>query len=170
MSKNDSPLKSESTLAYDPVNKVFVPGMQTDLNVQMPGIKQLTDQANLVTDQNNITGLLKNSSNMVDFEHNLKAQLGDQLMRPFGKKYLVKHRVKKNIEQNMAMKELQNKFIPEDRMNSLLQDGKINKTENASRQTMEIWNTSLQRMSLSDIEKTRELTDKTKLLVEKNDF
>lgn len=168
--KNDSPLKSESILGYNPVDETFVPWMPIDLGVQMPGVEQLTAQANAVTDQNNIAKLLESSSDMSDFEHNLKAQLGDRLMKPFSKEYIVKHRVQKNIERNMATQELQDKFIPEQLMGKLLEDGKINKAEKTSRQAMNIWNASLHHMGLSDIEKMRELTDKTKVLVDKGSF
>ena len=140
----DANLQSDDFLHFDAINKIFSLGEngggKSSLHVHLPTLNELSQEADTSANRH-LEHVISQSDSLEDFQSAFKNKISTDLVSCYGSETLVKHRVEKNLEKNLAVQEMQKNFMPENVVDGLMFDKKIHQnTESAPRKILQIRN------------------------------
>ena len=109
-------LRADDYLSHDKNGSAFVYRGQgtvgeSELHVNFPTTDQLSIVAQSFANNAKIETLIKNSTSLEDFQTMFSNQLRDRLLNSYGDQALVKQRIKRQVEKNVAAQELQSSWF-----------------------------------------------------------
>jgi hypothetical protein len=166
----DAQLQSDDFLNFNAVAETFSFGKSTggkkNLGIQLPTIEELSSQAQGVSERN-FTTLLEKATSREEFEASFRAVISTELLKNYGQESLVKSRVERDIEKNIATQTLHTTFIPEIVATEMSKEATNKTTKNKARKLLEIRDTSTENMGASELRTLRSLVQRLDPLIGK---
>ncbi len=164
----DAQLKSDDFLHIDDKTDAFDfgPGKwgKNELGVKLPTLGMLSAQAQGVSEKN-FTALLEKSANLEEFEAMFKQQVSDELLKNYGKEALVKTRVERDIEKNIATQTLYTAFIPDVVATGMNKESVNKTTKKQARELLDIRDKSTENMRSDELRRLISLTQRLNPLI-----
>lgn len=169
LSDPNATLECDDCLYYDTISKTLSlnkgSGTRTKLNIQMPTTEQLATNLHTACSPEKFQEILEHSSNPKEYQQQFSQLISWTLEKSFSDKQLIKSRLARHTEKNLAIQAFESTLIPPEIMQQLTSGKQLNENL-ATKQLFKLLDRSSEQSTSSELQSFRRSLQKRESMLQ----